>query len=93
MDHCMICTDIILYSFSFAQVSRHLAKLFDSMAKLKFEEDAKGNPVKAALGMYSKDGEYVDLDKPCDLNGQVRNIINCQCHCSPLTVTMGRAIV
>lgn len=41
------------------------------MAKLKFEEDDKGNETKTGLAMYSKDGEYVDLDKPVDLSGQV----------------------
>lgn len=53
------------------QVSRHLTKLFDSMAKLEFEKDDKGNCLKQGIGMYSKDGEYVNLDKTCDLNGQV----------------------
>lgn len=41
------------------------------MAKLKFKQDDKGNNTKVALGMYSKDGEYVDLDQECDLGGQV----------------------
>lgn len=41
------------------------------MAKLKFKQDDKGNDTKVALGMFSKDGEYVDLDKECDLGGQV----------------------
>lgn len=41
------------------------------MAKLEFEKDDKGNNMKLGIGMYSKDGEYVTLDKTCDLNGQV----------------------
>ena len=41
------------------------------MAKLKFEMDADGKPTKTAVGMFSKDGEYVDFDSPCDLSGQV----------------------
>lgn len=49
----------------------HLTKLFDSMAKLKFEQDDKGENTKTALGMYSKDSEYVDMAGPCDCNGQV----------------------
>lgn len=53
------------------QVARHLAKLFDSMARLKFEEDESGEPTKNAVGMYSKDKEYVDLDQPCECIGQV----------------------
>jgi dynein heavy chain len=53
-------------------VARHLAKLFDSMAKLKFEDDTG----RVALGMYSKDGEYVDFDSPCELTGQVEDWLN-----------------
>lgn len=52
-------------------VSRHLTKLFDSMASLKFEQDGDGNDTKTALAMYSKDSEYVDFPGPCDCNGQV----------------------
>ena len=55
----------------FSKVARHLTKLFDSMAKLKFEKDSSGKELKVALGMTSKDGEYVDLDSQCDLSGQV----------------------
>jgi dynein heavy chain len=57
---------------------KHLTKLFDSMAKLKFEMDADNQPKKSAIGMYSKDGEYVNLEKPCDLNGQVGHYIQAQ---------------
>ncbi|KAK3091630.1 hypothetical protein FSP39_021358 [Pinctada imbricata] len=57
-------------------VSRHLTKLFDSMAKLKFTQDGQGNDTKEATGMYSKDGEYVDLDKAVDLGGQVEHWLN-----------------
>jgi hypothetical protein len=42
------------------------------MAKLKFTQDDGGNDTKIATSMYSKDGEVVELDKPCDLAGQVR---------------------
>ena len=54
----------------FLQVARHLAKLFDNMAKLKFEQE-DGKPTKVATGMFSKDGEYVDLSEPCNCVGQV----------------------
>ena len=56
------------------QVARHLAKLFDSMAKLKFECDSKNEPTNTALGMWSKDGEYVTFDSPCECLGQVRKL-------------------
>lgn len=57
-------------------MARHLTKLFDSMAKLKFELDKDQKPVKVALGMFSKDGEYIDLNRPCDLSGQVEIWLN-----------------
>ena len=41
------------------------------MAKLKFEKDENDKPTRTALGMWSKDQEYVDLDAPCNLDGQV----------------------
>ena len=52
-------------------VARHLTKLFDSMAALKFEKDGDDNDTKNALSMYSKDGEMVQLTNVCDCNGQV----------------------
>jgi len=59
------------------QVARHLAKLFDSICQLKFVMDDQGQPTKTALGMYSKDGEYVNFDKPCECAGQVSNTSSC----------------
>ncbi|KAK0086060.1 hypothetical protein PV325_003945 [Microctonus aethiopoides] len=38
-------------------VARHLTKLFDSMARLKFDETDK--KIKCVIGMHAKDGEYV----------------------------------
>ncbi|XP_077184230.1 dynein axonemal heavy chain 17 isoform X3 [Paroedura picta] len=58
------------------EVSRHLSKLFDSMAKLKFKLDANEKPLKIGLGMYSKEDEYVDFDKECDCSGQVEVWLN-----------------
>ena len=52
------------------EVQRHLAKLFDSMAKLKFKEE-NGAPTDYATGMYSKDKEYVDLSEECHCQGAV----------------------
>ncbi|KFQ61171.1 Dynein heavy chain 17, axonemal, partial [Pelecanus crispus] len=48
------------------EVSRHLPKLFDSLAKLKFK----------AVGMSTRDEEYVPLDADCDLSGQVEVWLN-----------------
>eukprot|EP00731_Ephydatia_muelleri_P017569 Em0010g667a len=46
------------------------AKLFDSMAKLKFKEEEAGQPTKEAAGMYSKEGEYVTLSSQLMCVGQ-----------------------
>lgn len=51
---------------------KHLTKLFDSLAKLTFAKDSSGQDIKSAIAMYSKDDEFVNLFRPCDLNGQVR---------------------
>ncbi|XP_076453714.1 LOW QUALITY PROTEIN: dynein beta chain, ciliary-like [Babylonia areolata] len=68
--------DILSNGNNPVSVARHLTKLFDSMAQLKFEKDSSDNELKVALGMFSKDGEYVDMDSSCDLNGQVEVWLN-----------------
>lgn len=60
-----ICHGIIYAVVHF--VPRHLIKLYDSMAQLKFLND------KIAMGMYSKDGEYVEFHGNCECSGQVNN--------------------
>eukprot|EP00058_Branchiostoma_floridae_P010281 XP_002595769.1 hypothetical protein BRAFLDRAFT_200305 [Branchiostoma floridae] len=57
-------------------VARHLPKLFDNTAKLKFQEDESGQFTKTATGMYSKEGEYCDFDQPVELDGQVEIWLN-----------------
>lgn len=59
-------------SVLFAQVQKHLSKLFDNVAKMRFEADTEGNPMKSGLGMYSKEEEYVPFHQPCDCTGQVK---------------------
>lgn len=54
-------------------ICKHLTKLFDSMARLKFEKDDDGNVTKKVRGMTAKDGEYVDFDAECDCTGPVSN--------------------
>ena len=56
------------------------------MAKLKFEKDSSGNDAKIATGMYSKDGEYVDMDSSCDLSGQVRDQVCAPVHMTPTDI-------
>ncbi|KAM4843232.1 dynein axonemal heavy chain 17 [Thomomys bottae] len=58
------------------EVSRHLSKLFDSLCKLKFQLDADNKPIKIGMGMYSKEDEYVEFDRDCDLSGQVEVWLN-----------------
>ncbi|RDD42081.1 Dynein beta chain, ciliary [Trichoplax sp. H2] len=59
-----------------SEVARHLSKLFDSIARLKFEEDENGELTKVAIGMFSKDGEYVDFNTSCSCTGQVETWLN-----------------
>ncbi|KAL0984038.1 hypothetical protein UPYG_G00136240 [Umbra pygmaea] len=58
------------------QVQKHLSKLFDNTAKMKFECDELENPTKMSLGMYSREDEYVPFEEPCDCTGQVEVWLN-----------------
>lgn len=49
-------------------VVKHLTKLFDSIAKLKFEGE-DNNMV--AQGMIAKDSEYVEFSEICEIQGAV----------------------
>lgn len=49
---------------------RHLTKLFDSMAELRFAESEQPEE-KVAIGMIAKDGEYVPFDGTNDCTGAV----------------------
>ncbi|XP_071656199.1 dynein axonemal heavy chain 9-like [Patagioenas fasciata] len=52
-------------------VQRHLSKLFDSLARMKFQLDSEQKPTKVGLGMYSREEEYVSFSEPWDCSGQV----------------------
>nr|XP_051708760.1 dynein axonemal heavy chain 11 isoform X1 [Oryctolagus cuniculus] len=52
------------------QVTRHLAKLFDSIADLRFE-DSPDVSAHRAVGMYSKEEEYVPFHAECACVGHV----------------------
>ncbi|KTG04987.1 hypothetical protein cypCar_00006303 [Cyprinus carpio] len=64
------------------EVTRHLLKLFDNLADLSFkeeeEEDNGGLDPKTpvALGMYSREGEYVPFSQPCVCEGQAECWLN-----------------
>ncbi|XP_063241593.1 dynein beta chain, ciliary-like [Bacillus rossius redtenbacheri] len=66
-------------------VARHLTKLYDSMAKLKFKQDG-GKSTKTAVGVWAKDGEYVDFSEDCLCDGKVEVWLN------RLTETMRRMV-
>ncbi|CAK8694647.1 unnamed protein product [Clavelina lepadiformis] len=68
--------DILSNGTNPVAVSRHLAKLFDNMAQLKFKQDDAGNPTKTALGMFSKEKEYVEFDSVCECVGPVELWLN-----------------
>lgn len=53
-------------------VSKHLTKLFDSIARLNFARDDSSGSIKKIIGMYAKDGEYVEFHEQCDCGGAVR---------------------
>lgn len=61
------------------QVTRHLLKLFDNVADLRFKEKERWDDSEeaVAIGMYSREGEYVPFAEPCVCKGQVLNMLNC----------------
>lgn len=58
------------FTYIFELFCRHLTKLFDSIAKLKFIESDKAGE-KMASGMIAKDGELVPFHGQCDCTGAV----------------------
>uniref|UniRef100_A0AAX7TS70 Dynein axonemal heavy chain 11 n=1 Tax=Astatotilapia calliptera TaxID=8154 RepID=A0AAX7TS70_ASTCA len=69
------------------QVTRHLLKLFDNIADLRFKDsdqaEGRGEEGEAvAIGMYSREGEYVSFSEPCVCEGQA------ECWLSALETTM-----
>jgi len=52
-------------------VVKHLPKCFDGCSNLEFKKDDKGEPTKIALGMYSKEKEYVPFAEECACDGPV----------------------
>jgi dynein heavy chain len=57
-------------------VAVHLPKLFDSISRLEFQKGEDGNPTKIALGMYSREDEYVPFINPCECSGAVEVWLN-----------------
>lgn len=61
--------------YFYFQVTRHLLKLFDNIADLRFKDSDKNcreeDEEAVAIGMYSREGEYVSFSEPCVCKGQV----------------------
>lgn len=57
------------------QVTCHLIKLFDNIAELQFQEE-KEKSGNIALGMYSKEKEYVPFTAKFECVGQVCWFLN-----------------
>ncbi|OAF71285.1 Axonemal beta dynein heavy chain 17 [Intoshia linei] len=70
--------DILSNGNNPTSVCKHLTKLFDSMAEVKFEKISNSDEnSKTILGMYSGDREYVDFNQfKCDCSGQVETWLN-----------------
>ncbi|KAJ3083362.1 hypothetical protein HDU99_010537, partial [Rhizoclosmatium hyalinum] len=58
------------------EVAVHLAKLFDSIARLEFQKNEKGEFTKTAVGMYSQQDEYVEFVEKCECTGAVEVWLN-----------------
>lgn len=52
------------------RIAHHLTKLFDNTADLKFLENTE-EYINVALGMYSREKEYVLFHDKCRSNGQI----------------------
>uniref|UniRef100_A0A3P8V3P1 Dynein axonemal heavy chain 11 n=1 Tax=Cynoglossus semilaevis TaxID=244447 RepID=A0A3P8V3P1_CYNSE len=55
----------------------HLSKLFDSMVDLEFAENKNSDNPKIAVGMYSKEREYVTFQDECHCHGPVETWLSC----------------
>ncbi|XP_046432396.1 dynein beta chain, ciliary-like [Neodiprion fabricii] len=56
-------------------VCKHLTKLYDSVAKLRWKTDSDKSS-KIANGMWAKDGEFMEMYGTCDCNGKVEVWLN-----------------
>ncbi|XP_029444925.1 dynein heavy chain 11, axonemal [Rhinatrema bivittatum] len=59
------------------KVTRHLSKLFDNIADLRFEENSPEETTSIAIGMYSREKEYVPFQANLRCTGQVERWLKC----------------
>lgn len=64
------------YACVFAQVEKHLSKLFDNMAKMQFDADEEERPAQSAVGVFSREEEYVPFSQACECTGQVQTALS-----------------
>ncbi|XP_023295612.2 dynein beta chain, ciliary isoform X2 [Lucilia cuprina] len=67
--------DILSNGIQPDMVTKHLTKLFDSIARLKFNQ-GENNEIATASGMYAKDGEYVEFNEVTNMRGPVEVWLN-----------------
>lgn len=59
-------------TYCLLQVAVHLSKLFDNVSDLEYAKNEMGDNPKLAVGMYSKEREYVPFLSLCRCHGPVR---------------------
>ncbi|KAM4600952.1 dynein axonemal heavy chain 11 [Polymixia lowei] len=59
------------------EITCHFPKLFDNMSDLEFSEDDPMDIHKVAVGMYSKEREYVPFQSRCSCDGPVESWLTC----------------
>ncbi|XP_071372237.1 dynein axonemal heavy chain 11 isoform X2 [Centroberyx affinis] len=59
------------------EITCHLSKLFDNMSDLEFFKDEQADTHKLAVGMYSKEREYVPFQTECYCDGPVEVWLTC----------------
>ncbi|KAJ1334726.1 hypothetical protein BSLG_007881 [Batrachochytrium salamandrivorans] len=76
------------------EVAAHLPKLFDSISRLEFSKDSNGDTTKTAVGMYSREDEYVPFVQKCECTGAVEMWLNrlVDCMRSTLKQLLGEAV-
>ncbi len=57
-------------------IQKHIPKCFDAIKTLEYKTDDSGAFTKMALGMHSKEGEYVAFPQECDCSGAVEVWLN-----------------
>jgi len=67
--------DVLSNGIQPEMVTKHLTKLFDSIARLKFNRDESGE-INTASGMFAKDGEYVEFNELASIRGPVEVWLN-----------------